>query len=230
MEHYTINKQKKIIFCWSPKCNCTGIIKMFFKYVGCYEQAILYSSWIHNYRVKIYNNINPITIDDLNNDDFLKIKFVRCPYDRAVSIFVHSYKTDSLISNTFEDFLNKLYTKQYNSVVESHSRPQFDGFNNWTELVKCENINERIGDINKKYNLNLDLSVCNSPHYNKKYENCKNKTYNYVGNKNIDDELCKENYVNFYNEYTKNLVNKIYGKDVELFEYSYEDFVKRNYI
>jgi hypothetical protein len=71
---------------WTEKAGCTIVCKMFFDVMGILQEALDYNSWIHNYRQdKFYEKFGKVTEDMLSGDKFVKMKFVRNPYTRAVS-------------------------------------------------------------------------------------------------------------------------------------------------
>lgn len=219
-----INDEKKIIFEYSPKSNCTVICKMFFEYINLLETAIKYSSWIHNYEQQIYNPKQYIK----NNIPYIKIKFIRNPYDRVVSGYLHVMSTkiyDILPKQyrnmSFLDFL-KSYHALKNITYADHFTPQFQkhGIDFFNEVIKIENLHNEVERINKKYNLQLN-SKFSSKHWklkksnNKLIENYGIKKWNEV-KKDIDNNSLPI-YKSFYNKEIQQLVDKIYHKDIYLY-------------
>lgn len=223
------SEQHKLIFGWTEKCNCTGVVKMFFNEINLLDEALEYNPWIHKYRKKYMDN-NNFDMNTLKYKNYLKIKFVRCPYDRAVSSYLHVCKTKNLPPEyTFEMFLRSLIdnNKQLNPNVKSHSGHQKclgENIKDWNEIVKCENIHDEILRINKIYGRNFKSNF-SSEHWN---TNRLINEYTYVGNIPYTSELHKHNYINFYNNISRELVERYYRIDIYTFSYNYEDFILRN--
>lgn len=85
------NKKKFILFL-NPKAGCTVWTKMFFEHFGCLEEASSYSTWVHDYRAKVFKKRYPISLIDILSPRYTKIKIVRNPYARVVSSYIHVMK------------------------------------------------------------------------------------------------------------------------------------------
>lgn len=91
------SEETREIFYTTEKSNCTEVVAIFFHRCGLLDEALSYSHWIHNYRWEKYVPTHPTSFDDLGaNSCYTKIKFVRCPYDRAVSCYFHYCKEPSI--------------------------------------------------------------------------------------------------------------------------------------
>uniref|UniRef100_A0A6C0AET5 Uncharacterized protein n=1 Tax=viral metagenome TaxID=1070528 RepID=A0A6C0AET5_9ZZZZ len=174
-----INRDEKLIFDFSPRANCTVISQMFFDSFGMLKTALEYNSWIHEYR-GIYSQKNICNLDDLKNTEYLKIKFVRCPYDRAVSIYFFSVSLG--YKESFESFLENIINEKItDDRVIYHLQGQFKDYENkvkFNEIVKCENINNRVLFINEKYKKNFKSDL-KSSHWYKKHNKNRGE---YIGN------------------------------------------------
>lgn len=228
---YNKNKSNyKFIIDWTPKAGCTVICKIFFDYMDELNKALNYSSWIHDYREKYYYaNYGRVNNNQLLSNNFIKIKFVRNPYSRAVSSYIHVMKTrlKKLFNNedmSFYTFL--LYLKQKKYPNNSHYCLQnidLEKNNNiFNHIIKIENLEEEINNLNKLYNLNLNYDYT-STHHIKKI------------NKKIDVSDVKfsqiteiPNYNNFYSKKTKDLVDEIYKPDIIRYNYTFDEFLKSN--
>ena len=107
-----IDLQRRFLIDWSAKSAATVVAKMFFNHLGLLEEALQYSDWIHDYREDIYNPaIKSVDLQKCFLDStFVKIKFVRNPYSRAVSSYIHCLRfymdwTPKKNQTTFLDFL-----------------------------------------------------------------------------------------------------------------------------
>lgn len=90
-----------IAVCWSAKAGCTTVLKWFLAHSGLLEEALAYSSWVHDYReqrlngghdyfqrcVRLFDGTQTETLDT-HTETFI-IKVIRNPAARAVSSFLH---------------------------------------------------------------------------------------------------------------------------------------------
>lgn len=91
------SEKTKEIFYTTEKSNCTEVVALFFHRCGLLEEALTYSNWIHDYRWNKYVPSYPTSLHDLGaNSCYKKIKFVRCPYDRAVSCYFQYCRSPSI--------------------------------------------------------------------------------------------------------------------------------------
>ena len=200
------NKEKKILFHTSPKSNCTVVAKMFYEYIGLLNEALEYSHWIHNYTQDKYQ----VRIKKDNLKDILKIKFVRNPFMRAVSSYLHVMHTlikdeMKLTNESFFDFLNIIRNKpMYNG--SSHYLPQYnEKFPNeyFNEIIKVENLNSEIDRINVKYNISLNPTH-DSNHFKSKHISNANITFTGYSSFDEINKMIENNnlppYYYFYND------------------------------
>lgn len=217
-----LNKNKKIIIDWSAKAGCTNIVTMFFKYIDLYKKFYLKNPiHIHNERT---NYILKNKIDDsfLINTDYLKLKFVRNPYSRAVSSYLHL----SINNLSFYEFLLNLFNNKYEYNIHYASQHHLLEKKQkiYNEIVKIENIDSEIERINTKYNIKLEYSSVSNHHSQKDLSEKKYVGYiKYTNIKNIPS------YTYFYDdEKIKQLVYDIYKIDINLYNYTFEEFLKLN--
>lgn len=158
-------------------------------------------------------------------DNNIKFTVVRNPWDRLVSVYTFLTKGSEihrppeyqyfkpLNINTFTEFIEYLYdhNKDTEDVYILKNNPTHDinlytlNQTNWVlgdgELLidyicKLDNLKDGIIDLNKKYGLNILLG----PH--------KNKTNH-------------KHYTEMYSEKTKDIVYKLYKKDIEYFNFEF---------
>ena len=217
-----LNHDKKIIIDWSAKSGCTNIVTMFFKYIDLYKKFHLDNPIdIHSERIK-YRLLNKIEKSFLINTDYLKLKFVRNPYSRAVSSYLHL----SINNLSFYEFLLNLFNNKYEYNIHYASQHHLLEKQQkiYNEIVKIENIHSEIERINTKYNIKLEyISVSN--HHSQKDLNEK-KYVGYIKYSNIKNI---PSYRYFYDdERIKQLVYEIYKIDINLYNYTFEEFLKLN--
>ncbi len=219
-------KANNVILWVAEKANCTAICHMFFESIGLLDVALQYSSWIHDYRWNVYIKQNMTMLNDLKDEKFIRIKFVRSPYDRAVSSYLHVRKRNQ----SFLDFLKRLSGKdleRYGSIENPHVQTQYfreEKQFQWNEIIRVENYCDEVNRINEKYSLNLKCD-----HVSKHWR--KNKSIPpsgiFVGD-NARVSAKDINYIDFYNDQTRKLVEEIYSVDLANFGYTYEEFVEYN--
>lgn len=238
------------IFFTTEKSNCTEVASIFFYRNGLYDEAMAYTqackkNMIHHYRWSVYVPQNPTTIDQLGPESpYKKIKFVRCPYDRAVSSFFHlcRYHKRNL---TFSHVLKAL--TNYNINRSNFSRPRLERFPDihmMTQSLQEESENKVVWDhIIHVENLKNELFELNISGYNELHETLREqlsyyhwvKSYSPPKNIPLSDILFQDldlkhlNYIDMYNPECRELVEQIYKIDFECHpEYTWEAFLQRN--
>lgn len=69
--------------------------EMVFFQLGLLNEALDYHHWVHNYRIDIYYKQKEYlaNLNSVLSPDYLRIKLVRSPYQRAVSSYIHAIRT-----------------------------------------------------------------------------------------------------------------------------------------
>ena len=134
---------------------------------------------------------------------------VRNPYDRLYSIyeFYKKKRKGIIFEETFESFIMNFEKKYYKKY------PQFDTLYNFltdeydklmpTDIIRFENLIEEYDVFCKKYNIDNNLIERNK-------------------NELKDNDIC---WSNLYTEEMQKIVNEIFKKDFETFNYSYLGFL-----
>jgi hypothetical protein len=225
-DNLLFNENKKIIIDWSAKAGCTNIAIMFFKYIDLYKNFNLKNSIdIHHERIE-YLKKNMATDNIILDNKYLKIKFVRNPYTRAISSYIHYVVFYNNKSISFFDYLNNLNNNKYNYDIHYASQHHLLEIKQkiYNEIIKIENIHSEIERINKKYNIKLDYDSLSNHHSIKKIDEKK-----YVGYIKYSDIKNIPSYRYFYDdERIKQLVYEIYKIDINLYNYTFEEFLKLN--
>jgi len=141
-----------------------------------------------------------------------KFVIVRNPYDRAVSAWKYLMRGDQfnpkykLMKDSFEYFLSELphhWNAKYNRHIATHTAPIWNDITDETgnllvdRIIKLENINTEIELLNDV----LNTSIPNFEHTNK----------NRINN----------DYINYYNDNSKKLVDELYYDDILNLNYSF---------
>lgn len=237
------NEERKFIFYTTSKSNNTQVNTIFFEYCGLLQTALSYSPWIHYYRKDIYSKNHPTTLDELISDEYFKIKFVRCPYERAVSQFSHQKRFplgnyDGVFSS-FKKFLldlKKKNTIRYHSELDPHfttqSFPEEIAFK-WDAVVHIEQLDKELSAIKSPRFLPIATTyfICPISPRTKKRHWVKNKNAMSLNrDRSEEEEIDFGNlyYPDLYNSSTRELVEKIYELDFTFHpEYTFEKFLGR---
>ena len=169
--HNNKKSKYKFIIDWSAKSACTIVCKVFFDYMDELDNAMKFHKWIHMSRSAYYKKYGTVNRELLLSNKFIKIKFVRNPYSRAVSSYIHVMKKKPLseIFNnedmSFYTFLLNLKKQQYRGdihynfqLVHKEEKNIFD------HIIKIENFENEIKKLNKLYNINLNINFTSFHH------------------------------------------------------------------
>jgi hypothetical protein len=214
---YLVDNNKKIIFCWSAKCGCSHIKKIFW-----YLQNNNIDNVIHT------ENDAMKLPDDIEN--YIVIIFCRNPYKRIISGFLDKYKKDGQYRHlwnydkiTFSDFVDELIKNNWEMIERHHFTPQTSEAFNKNILTKSKHlICYDIEKINYEYiesifdkKIPIELLSFKDNHIRKIYtENYEGEVYdldiNIYHNYNVSIQ-------NFYNLAIHNKVYQFYEKDFIFF-------------
>lgn len=212
-----INDSPSLIVDWSHKGGSRCILITLLKNYGylnynCENAGEITKLW------RLYLAEHPVTVSKFLDEKYVRIKFVRNPYIRAVSSYLMAIKSGWLMAVSFRDFLiaikeNKWPREKYRLVL-GHSRLQSKGTDAYMHfIIKIEDANG-LKELNELLGLNLDINcyVTHHTHYDK---NCDE----YVGDKPLTKKVYCPYYC-FYLPETLRLVEEIYGEDIRRFDYS----------
>jgi hypothetical protein len=224
---------------WSPKSGCTIAVKMFFKQMGLLEEALAHHVWIHEYRMHVFSKKHPVTLDDLRAPDIYKFKVVRNPYSRAVSSYIHTMRKEvmhppvkktlhrwnaNISFRKFVDYLGKIdiqhcdphYALQKRK-FESAIQPCFD------KIVKLENIENEIVNLNNQLNFQFYLTGITSHHHIEKNQELSKNVSGKRWSK-VKDNI--PGYQFFYTDEIRRKVSEIYKADLEAYGYTFEELLE----
>lgn len=86
-------EHKRLAVLFSAKAGCTFVVKWFFAQAGLLEEAEAYPPWIHGYRHKVYYRSDGYRPRAVLQPGMRVVKFVRNPYERAVSAYIHALRS-----------------------------------------------------------------------------------------------------------------------------------------
>ena len=109
--HPLFLENQDVALLWSAKSGCTLAVKWFFLQRNELDKAQDYSSWIHDYRIDVYRKSAEFEAG-VHRAEYGKmryIRFVRNPFSRAVSSYLHMVRTvgDDTFHQPFNTFLGR---------------------------------------------------------------------------------------------------------------------------
>lgn len=233
------------IFYTTEKSDCTEVATLFFLRNDLYNEAIAYNKWIHNYRWEVYCPQNPTTLEQLGpNSAYKKIKFVRCPYDRAVSCYfafcsmptsIRLYIKKPNDTLSFSQYLSLALSK-FKTLNRSVSRcdPHIttQSLNEectqqiiWNHIIHVENMQKELENIGLS---KISETIMDKHHWvkSKGFPPSK-KCMSQIPFSKLDKK--RLNYVDMYDPQCRQLVEKLYKIDFQCHpEYTWKAFLQRN--
>jgi hypothetical protein len=220
---YVSNKHK-ICINFTPRGGCSVSFQQFLDLNNLLCDGLQYNPFIHKYRVQILcPNIDYCNIDKLIEQKYTFVKFITNPYIRAVSI----YRAQTSHNLSFRNYLKQLINNKidyFNNNDKYHLHTQYiDGEENIiTKYIKI--------DKNETYPIKLfdgtlytlDVSKYSSIHHGIKNIN----NVNFCGDipKNFINKNLPKTYKYFYDDEIQKMVEIVYGKDIQHYNYSFDDF------
>ena len=163
------HKKENILIFWQAKSGCTMLKKMFFHHEKTLDKIIKKTPWVHDFDYTLEYSIKNLEEYLRKNKSTKIIQFVRCPYERAVSSYIHVNRTWGVMKKFFpeENIKNCSFIKFLNILKITrpniHYNKQITTYKN-IDYIRIENLNDKsIEEFNKKYNLNYKIFT--SGHY-----------------------------------------------------------------
>lgn len=203
--YFLIDKKRKIIFGWSPKCGCTNIKRLF------------------NYFQEEPHNVSyPYP----KEGKYTTILFIRNPYKRIVSGFLQKYVDNYQLRQfrlgrnplelTFERFVDELDKNGLKKIEKHHFMRQTDGYFEsrivFDKIFDLENIDYEYleGLFGEKLPKKIKYGIKKQTQYSDIEEECFNWSI-------LRLEKVKPKYQFFFNSEIKQKVYKFYQKDFQFF-------------
>jgi hypothetical protein len=213
----------KLAVMWSPRAGCSITFQCFLDINNLLNEALNYNKFIHMYRMDIYHkNVPTIPLKQLLKENYIIIKSIVNPYSRAVSIWRGHISMDKTLS--FKEYMKQLINETIilSKLDRYHTNPQYIT-NEETYITKYIKL-----DLNETYTIHLnnetdyiiDINKYTSTHHGVKTEHT-----NYCGDICRKNIILPKSYKYFYDEETKKMVEDVYGIDIKMYNYSFEDMV-----
>jgi len=172
-------------------------------------------SLVHNTHDHILKHIK---IKDLDN--YFKFAFVRNPWDRLVSTFFHLSNENSRVHH-HSRVRSKEYYKRYNGNFDLFMKDFAKGHIPYKRLYKPQ---YKLTTYNKYL-----FKTCNIPDFIGKFESLQSdfeKLCEMLDLKKYKLPFMRtskhKHYTSYYNDWSKKVVEKIYKKDIMLFDYTFD--------
>ena len=179
---FNVMYDNKLAVVFFEKSNCTQIVSTFLDRLGLLPEARRYSKWIHDYRINVWLRSKMITLQRLQAMDLLRLKFVRNPYDRCMSMYTHFLSVPSatlpnlpkLPRPTIKQFLRALckvpHKRGEHGAVDAHfcsQTMQGEHSSMWTEVIDVDSLRcaRQRRRLKRLYGLHFDGTFA-SPHWN----------------------------------------------------------------
>lgn len=210
---------KDFLFIHIPKCAGTSIEKLF---------GYNYNVEKHlEHRIKLVNNEHPkhLTLNSYYNhfdneflDKIFKFTIVRNPFDAIVSLYNFSIKDDNVIINglnTYEQKKNISFDQFVNIIVDTANSNEMYLSQVLTSYEKFTDYDDKKLDfIGRFENLNSDFDIiCN--------ELGIENNLPHVNNTEYDKDNDNDNYKDYYTNYSKNKVARLFYNDIVKYKYDF---------
>ena len=222
-----------LMFGFTPKAGCSSVTKLFLSLID-HPNSTEFRKWPHPTR-KAYQKQHPTHLKDWFDKRILKLKFVRNPFDRAVSSYLHVAKHSKLGSHltessgqqgiqnwTFQDFvyrLNKINLLAANPHYGPQTWPMEGRIFKFDKIIKIESLREGLIQVENELgrSLSADDSLFKSRHHTSRQRNitlfCGDVSYQELIHNGIPESR------NFYNQDLKEVVYQLYKTDIDRFGY-----------
>lgn len=163
----------ELVVVFFEKSNCTQIVSTVFKKMGLLGEALKYSSWVHDYRRNVWMRHRYKSIGDIRQMTIPKLKFVRNPYHRAMSMYTH-FLNDIQVTLPNLNKLPKPTVKQFLKALSEvpHKRGEPGAVNDhftsqvmvgevpgmWTEIIDVDSLrcSKQRRRLKRMYGLHFD--------------------------------------------------------------------------
>ena len=134
---------------WTPKGGCTVVLKMWYEHAGLLDTVLDHSSWIHDWRCQKGTHMH-YKPGKTNVNNAVFIKFVRNPYSRAVSSYIHASRShilhalaDGGNNMTFKHFILEHLPSRMQE--NPHWKPQHmcHGVAEFDHIIKIEELEDK---------------------------------------------------------------------------------------
>ena len=240
--HPLFLEQQDVAVMWSAKAGCTFAVKWFLLQRGELDEALAYSSWIHDYRTQVYRKSEAYQqgVHRAEFGKFRYIRLVRNPFSRAVSSYLHFIRTvgdhafhapfneflgrdiEGPEGATFADFCDFLLVTD-TARCDVHYRRQahpmeVDGLIDVDHVVHLERLAEELPPVARKYGL-IEASIddLSASHHNTRRKEGAGFAGETVFRRTEEDTY--PDYRAFYNDTLAEKIRQVYAEDFRRYGY-----------
>ncbi|MFV8819968.1 sulfotransferase family 2 domain-containing protein [Haliea sp. E17] len=240
--HPLFLEDRDVAILWSAKSGCTFIVKWFLLQRGELEQALAWSSWIHDYRTGVYRKSEAYAAG-VHRAEFGKMRYlrlVRDPFSRAVSSYLHMVRTvgDEAFHRPFNEFLGRdieegegvCFSEFCEFLLATdvarcdvHYRQQAHnletrGLVDVDHVIHLETLEQELAPLARRYGLlPASVSELSASHHNTRRQDCGD----YVGDvpfKRTEADTYPD-YRAFYNAELLEKIAAVYREDIQRYGY-----------
>jgi hypothetical protein len=240
--HPLFLEEKDVAVLWSAKAGCTFAVKWFLFQCGELEQALEYSSWIHDYRTQVYRKSEryQMGVHRAEYGKFRYVRLVRNPFSRAVSSYLHMVRTvgDHAFHAPFNEYLGRdieegagvsfaefcdflLSVDVANCDVhyrQQAHRLETRGLVDVDHVLQLEHLEHDLPLIERRYRLkSSSINDLSRSHHN----TSRRDSGTFVGEtpfKRTEEDVYPD-YRSFYNEELVEKIGEAYGEDIRRYGY-----------
>ena len=209
-----ISHKDKWIFLANPKCASSTLNVILKKQ----EEVVVYDSADVNH-MRYVECKQFLANQGLNIDAYFVFSFVRNPWDKIVSFY-------KWILRNQEEKTGHSFVSEIECLIDKYNISEFNFYNfitKFTDLLwsnlACEHMlfengQNKLNFIGRVENLEEDFNIlCNKTGILNSTTLYKNNNTKYI--------KTGKHYTEYYNDFTRNLVAKLYAKDIEYFDYKF---------
>jgi hypothetical protein len=115
-----VSREQRLAVLFTPKAGCTFAVSWYFEQTGLLAEALAHNHWVHRFRHE-YCKSDRYRPEHIADPGMRIVKFVRNPFDRAVSSYVHAVRTgyaDKEVAHFLGRELSRQKTFSFREFVE----------------------------------------------------------------------------------------------------------------
>lgn len=234
-----VSQRRKLVVFLTAKAGCTFATNWFLFQVGLLQVALDHHPWVHNYRRDVfYKGEDYKNLDGIFDGKMVLIKFVRNPFSRTVSSFIHAIRhkyedqemadylgrtVDAKNGYTFREFVEYLGTLNLQHCNIHHKiqlhKAELSGLLSIQYTIRLEEVPRNLDSLEQKLGfMRSNIEVLRTS----RHDTFRNNLSKFVGNSKFRFEGKDQVFPpteSFYDKETLNDVAKLYCRDFEQYGY-----------